>query len=383
MPPLHTTRVPMPHPPPPQQFSTAVGRGLALAALICASSVCAARAAGAAPGGPTTDRPQTREFVDSAGRHVMLPRTVHRVFAAGPPAAILLYTLAADKLLGWTRPLPAAARQYVAPDERNLPVLGRLSGRGNTANLETVLRRRPDVIVDYGSVAPTYVSLANRVQAQTGIPYVLIDGSFDTIPKAYRLLGKMLGASARAERLADYAEHTLRDVVRVRAQLPAGGGPGVYYGRGPDGLVTGLGGSINVELLGVVGAGNVAAAAGKGGLREVSMEQVLAWDPGVIVTLNPHFFRRVHSDPLWRGVRAVRDHRVYLAPDLPFGWFDRPPSVNRLMGVKWLLAVLYPRRAPQNLRQATREFYSMFYHVELDNRQLHQLLENAGGTDQR
>lgn len=358
-------------------------RRLALVALVCVNGPGMAQPAAAAPGHPTARQGQAREFVDSAGRHITLPRTVHRVLAAGPPAAILLYTLAPEKLLGWTRPLHAAARQYIAPAERDLPVLGRLSGRGNTANLETVLRSRPDVIVDYGSVARTYVSLADRVQAQTGIPYVLIDGSFENIPKAYRLLGRMIGVGARAERLANYAERTVREVARVRAQLPPGNHPRVYYGRGPDGLVTGLEGSINVELLGVVGASNVAAAAGTGGLREVSMEQVLAWDPGVIVTLNPHFFRRVHRDPLWRGVRAVRNHRVYLAPDLPFGWFDRPPSVNRLMGVKWLLAVLYPRHAPQSLPQATREFYSLFYHVELNDRQLHQLLGSARGTDER
>jgi iron complex transport system substrate-binding protein len=384
--PLRTTRVPLSRRPPAPRFRPAAEgwvRGLALAMLVCVTWTGAARPAYAAPSGPTPTHGQTREFVDSAGRHVMLPHTVHRVFAAGPPAAILLYTLAPEKLLGWTRPLATAAHEYILPADRDLPVLGRLAGRGNTANLEAVLRARPDVIVDYGAMAPTYVSLANRAQAQTGIPYVLIDGSFDNIPTAYRLLGKMLGESARAQRLAHHAENTRREVARLRAQLPPGARPRVYYGRGPDGLVTGLRGSINVEALSVVGAVNVAAAAGKGGLREVSMEQVLAWDPGVILTLNPHFFHRVHRDPLWRGVRAVRDHRVYLAPDLPFGWFDRPPSVNRLMGVKWLLAVLYPRHAPQKLQQATREFYSLFYHVKLNDRQLHQLLENAGGTDQR
>ena len=322
---------------------------------------------------------QTRVFVDAAGRRVRLPLTVRRIFAAGPPAAILLYTLAPEKLLGWPRPLRAAEAEYIASAYRRLPALGRLTGRGNTANVEAVLEARPDVIVDYGSVTPTYVSLADRVQAQTGIPYVLIDGAFRNIPKAYRMLGELTGESARAERLANYAASTLREVSSLRAQVMPGARPRVYYGRGPDGLETGLGGSINLEVLDIVGAVNVAAAAGPGGLTSVSMEQVLAWDPQVILTLDPHFFRGIYTDPLWRGVRAVREHRVYLAPDVPFGWFDRPPSVNRLMGVKWLLAVLYPRHAPQDLRAATREFYSLFYHVELSDGQLRHLLEHAGG----
>lgn len=90
---------------------------------------------------------------------------------------MLLYVLAPDRLMGWNRALTPSERAWVPAPYANLPTLGRLTGRGNTANIEVVLRARPDVIVDYGSVRPTYVSLADRVQAQRGIPYVLIEGS--------------------------------------------------------------------------------------------------------------------------------------------------------------------------------------------------------------
>ena len=60
-------------------------------------------------------------------------------------------------------------------------------------NLEVLLQAQPDLIVDFGSVRDTYISLADRVQAQTGIPYVLIDGRFESTAAAVRLLGEMLG----------------------------------------------------------------------------------------------------------------------------------------------------------------------------------------------
>ena len=85
---------------------------------------------------------------------------------------------------------------------------------------------------------------------------------------------------------------------------------------------------------------------------------------------------RALSNPLWAQVAAVRSGRVYLAPHLPFGWFDRPPSVNRLIGLPWLRHILYPGESPADLRQQTRNFYQMFYHVELDERQLDRLLGN-------
>lgn len=132
-----------------------------------------------------------------------------------------------------------------------------------------------------------------------------------------------------------------------------------------------------MEVLERVGGVNVAAAAGKGGLTKVSVEQVLAWNPDVILALDPRFYRSVATDPLWRSVKAVRDRRVYLAPNLPWGWFDAPPGVNRLIGVRWLMATLYPRQFPESLRDTTREFYKLFYQVELTDAQLGTLLTPA------
>jgi iron complex transport system substrate-binding protein len=126
-----------------------------------------------------------------------------------------------------------------------------------------------------------------------------------------------------------------------------------------------------------VGARNVAAAAGKGGLTTVSLEQVLAWNPDVILALEPQFYRDVTHNPLWSGIRAVRDRRIYRAPSLPFGWFDSPPGANRLIGLRWLAAILQPEAGTHDLRQATRDFYRQFYHVQLTDELLDTLLRDA------
>src|SRR5215470_11092813 len=95
---------------------------------------------------------------DSAGRAVAVPARVERVFPAGPPAAILLYTLAPELLLGWPRANRAEECAFMLPDICTRPEVGRLTGRGNTANLESVLALKPDLILDVGSTAPTFVS---------------------------------------------------------------------------------------------------------------------------------------------------------------------------------------------------------------------------------
>lgn len=309
---------------------------------------------------------------DGAGRAVPVPARVERVFPAGPPAAILLYTLAPELLIGWPRTNRPEEREFLLPDVGGRPEVGRITGRGNTANLEVVLTLKPDLILDVGSVNPTYVSLAERVQQQTGIPYALLDGRFDGISPAYRTLGALIGRHAQGEAFARSAEDMITTITRRIAAITPERRPRVYYARGTRGLETGLGGSINVETIELI-ARNVAGGT-RGGLANVSIEQVLLWDPEVIITIDQDFAADVPNDPAWASVAAVRTRRVHLSPKLPFGWVDFPPSVNRLIGLWWLAKILYPDLFPEDLRALTRDFYSRFYHVTPNDMQIDRVL---------
>jgi iron complex transport system substrate-binding protein len=137
-------------------------------------------------------------FIDSAGRQVELPAHVDHVFPAGPPASAILYMVAPEKLLGWTAAPSPGVRAFMPARYADLPEVGRLTGRGNTANLEAVVKAGPDLILDVGSLGPTYASLAERVQEQTHIPYALIGGSLADTPATLRTLGQLLGATDNA-----------------------------------------------------------------------------------------------------------------------------------------------------------------------------------------
>ena len=318
-----------------------------------------------------------RDFQDDAGRIVSVPERVEHVFTAGPPAAILLYTLAPDMMLGWPRENRSPEKEFMAEPYASLPATGRLTGRGGTVSPEAVLALKPDVILDVGSTRATFVDLADRVQAQTGIAYLLLAGHFENAAHTYRTLGKLLGVEDRAERLATWAETMIAEIDRRIAAIPERARPRVYYGRGPEGLETGLAGSINTEILERVGAVNVAAAAGPGGLAQVSLEQILVWNPEVIITTDPNFHDLARSDQRWSEVAAVKAGRVHLAPRLPFGWVDFPPGVNRLIGARWLVSVLYPEQFPEDIQPVVKDFYKQFYHVDLTDAQVHRLLTEA------
>jgi iron complex transport system substrate-binding protein len=309
---------------------------------------------------------------DDAGRAVTIPARVQRVFPAGPPAEILLYSLAPELLLGWSRARRPEECAYLLPEICARPEVGRLTGRGNTANLESVIALKPDLILDVGAIADTYTSLANRTQEQTGIPYALLDGRFLSLSTSYEKLGRLIGRETDGADFAAYCKILLNDITGRIANVPADKRPRVYFARGTRGLMTGLGGSINVETIELM-ASNVAGE-NKGGLANVSIEQVLLWNPDVIITIEQDFAANVGKDPAWSSVTAVKNGRVHLSPKMPFGWVDFPPSVNRLIGLWWLGKVLYPDLFKEDLRELTRNFYFKFYHVKPTDAQIENVL---------
>lgn len=314
-----------------------------------------------------------RTVTDATGREVQVPANPARVFAAGPPASTLLYVLKPEAMVGWVRAPREADLPYLRPEVAALPELGQLTGKGDTLNLEVLLTATPDLIVDYGTVNDTYKDLATRVQDQSGVPYVLIDGGFAHLPQSIRQMGDVLAVPERAETLATYAEGVLAETDALLAGIPEDQRPAVYLARGPEGLETATKGSINAEIIERAGGRNVAAE-GTGNLATVSPEQVQAWAPDVIITIDRDFAANVGTMPEWQGIPAVANGRVYLAPAAPFGFIDRPPSVNRLIGLKWLAHKLYPDRATGDLRADVAGFYDLFYSVTLDDTALSALL---------
>ena len=315
---------------------------------------------------------------DAAGRTISLPQQVTRVFAAGPPAALPIWSIAPDLLAGWVRTPRGAELAFLPPQAATLPETGRLTGQaGDTASIEAVVASRADLILDYGSVSPSYAALADRLQAQTGLPTMLLDGSLARIPDTFRLLGSILGRQDAAASCAEAAARLLNEARETAAWLASRSRPRVFYARGPQGLETGLSGSINTEIIEFCGAENVAATrAGTGGLTQVSAEQVLLWDPDWIITPEATLAAAMPAHPFWGSLRAVRAARVAIAPVLPYGWVDNPPSVNRLLGLAWL-PVLFGHRSAADLPGRIGVLSEMLYHRRPDDAQLATLLHGA------
>jgi iron complex transport system substrate-binding protein len=347
-----------------------------LAALLCSS--------GCHRSSPSDNRAETRVVIDMVGRQVPVPLQIHRVYGMSPMGTILVYTLDPSLLVGWNyQPAPGEKALLLEP-YRDLPVLGGWFGKDSTGNLEKIMQARPDVLISMGD--PLGTAQAERVQGQTHIPVFVIKGGLENLPAAYQKAGELLGNAPRAALLAAECRQTLDDITQKISSIPLKKRRRYYYAEGPKGQETEPAGSSHAESMNFAGGMNVAAGVEeqKGyGHSPVSMEQVLRWNPEVVITGYDHlsspgeFYTDVWIDPRWKNVAAVRNREVYETPQYPFCWIDRPPSVNRIIGIKWLANMFYPELFQYDMRNETRHFYEKFYHIKVTEAQLDEILATA------
>jgi iron complex transport system substrate-binding protein len=127
------------------------------------------------------------------------------------------------------------------------------------------------------------------------------------------------------------------------------------------------------------------------GMAAVSIEQIIQWQPDVIVawsgmpaglglpkTAKKELTTREYilTDAVWQQVAAARNKKVYQVPALPFGWIDRPPSINCLPGVLWLATQLYPKNITFDLNVALKAYFRLFYHVEITDNDIFYLINS-------
>lgn len=320
------------------------------------------------------------KLIDMAGREVILPKNVDTVFSIGPVGTIVLYTLAPEKMVGWNYSLKDGEKRYIDEKYHDLPNLGG-AGREIT-NYEELLKIDPDIIITMGKINDTEISQVEEMEEQLDKNIIIIDDDINELDKAYLLLGRILDKEEKAGELAKYSKDVLDDIEENSKILTEDMKVNLYYAEGPDGLQTEPAGSWHGLVMDMVGANNVVKLVEEGtvGKSEVSIEQVLAWNPDIIISWDDErggYYSGILEDPIWNDIKAVKDGEVYEIPNKPFNWLDRPPSVNRILGLKWLGNLLYPDIYNYNMRDEVKEFYGKFYHYDLTEEEIDELLKNT------
>ena len=331
----------------------------------------------------TQETAETREITDMAGRKVTVPaaENIESVFSTGPVAAIFLYMVAPDKLLGWNYELNDVEKSIILDKYQDLPNFG----MGDAVNYEAVIAANPTIAINSGKINDAMVSDCDALSESLGIPVVAVDNELNNSAEAFRFMGELLGVEDHAEELAQYAEQVFTDI-NALSDIPEEKKVSVYFGNGEDSLETAPRGSQHAQILDAINAVNVAdLELGDGSRVQISAEQLLAWDPDVIVVngepkadkSGSSAAEDILSNPDYASLKAVQDQKVYGTPNAPFSWVDRPAGPNRLIGMRWFSALIYPEYIKCDINEEIHKFFDLFYHVDLSDEQLENVLKGT------
>lgn len=318
------------------------------------------------------------QITDMAGRSVDVPADINKTYSTAGSVTILLYMLAPDTMIGWNS--LNGTQNYMQTKYKELPILGGGQGQGQgNANYETVAAKNPDVIFTGHSGDNDTI---NRLQEKFGsIPVLDVEGdnNISSIVPAIKFMGTVLGKQNQSDQLINFYNNIINQVNSTVATIPDSQKKKVYYARSADGLTTFAPDSPQTQLINICGGKSVVESPVSSGGMVVSMELILQWNPDVIITSSPPFYKNVYSDRSWQNINAVKNKQVYLTPQDPFNWFESPPGANTIIGIGWTAKMLYPDKFTSlDMNSLTKEFYSKFYHYNLTSSEVSSILSSSG-----
>ncbi len=329
----------------------------------------------------TANTPAIFTFTDSLGRTAELPTNITKVALSGPLTQIVLFALCPDKIVGLATAWDSTAEEYLDTKYYNLPLLGQLYGGKGSLNLETIVATGAQVVIDVGEQKDNMAADLDTLQDQIGIPFVHIDAYTDGMGDCYRKLGELLNMPAEAKVLADYCDKVYADTLNIVSQVGEAGKANLLYCLGDAGLNVSAKGSYHAEIIDLL-ANNLAVVdnpSAKGTGNEVDLEQIMLWDPDVIIFSNGSIYSTVGSNSDWSTITAIKNGQYYEAPYGPYNWMGFPPSVQRYLGMIWMSQLLYPDIAQYDVYAKVTQYFDLFYHCDLTQEQYNRLVANSLG----
>ena len=237
-------------------------------------------------------------------------------------------------------------------------------------NLEEIIAAKPDVV--FGS-NEKYRDMFTAV----GIPFINCSfKTYDEMIRSVQLTAEVFGGEAVdiANRYTAYLKERLDWVAKRVEDIPEENRTTVAHGNSIYELNFDGANTIIDEWIKYADGINAAAEGMTGNLQTISMEQVLQWDPDVLITGKPkNQVDQVMSDPAWANLKAVKNGRVYSNPKGVFAW-DRY-GVESALQPQWCAKLLYPGLFEDfDIAQELKNFYHTFFYYELSDQQAQMIL---------
>jgi iron complex transport system substrate-binding protein len=314
---------------------------------------------------------------DMTGRSVMIPQSedIGRIAVLTSPQVLVAYAVGVrDKLCGVTDAVKKCdLLTMYDPHLKKVPAVRSEEGQ---VNIEALLRADPDIVI--GSEADMAA-----VEKSPGLTALRINdsqahGSMSQIREEMRFFGSVFGKEEKAEQYVIYLDNILSLIKFSLADIPADKRLKVFMGFNADHLTTYGSDTFMDDCVKAAGCVNAAGAISgsdekDGGLATVSMEQLLSWDPDIVIVDNSSPDDLL-NDPSWSKLKAVQNKRVYR---LPTGLFilSRASCEAAVLVPQWLAITAYPDKLNfLDMNDRVREFYAKNFNFQLTDNIIHNIL---------
>ena len=334
-----------------------------------------------APAEETPAEAEAVEFTDSLGRTVTLPANITRIAPSGAVATMILAAIAPECMVT-IHAVPSESQMAFLPANlAALPETGQMYGSKANLNLETLLSADPQVVIDLGDKKDDMVEDLDALQEQIGLPVIFLEADLPHMAEAFRTLGGLLaGKTERGEELASLVDRTTAMAEENAAKITDDRKVRAMYTTGEDGLGTNAAGSIQAQVLDLVGVENavvVEDVSSKGGGNVISLEQLYNFDPDVILFAANSIYNTVTDDTAWAQLTAISTGKYYEVPGSPYSWLSGPPSMNMILGVWWLGNLIYPEIHDYDMTAMAQELYKTLWGYDLSADEVTALLANS------
>lgn len=316
-------------------------------------------------------KPVKQTITDMMGNKVEIPVEVKRIGDSWPANNEVVAMLGAGSKIVATYYTPQSRPWLfkVVPDMNKAIQTFDTNG----VNIEELIKTKPDLVfVTQGDKNAKKIT-------EAGIPVVEFKTfkNFEELKELFKFTASMLGEKEkqRADLYASYLDSKLNMLTDVTSKIPEEKRSKVLHIASLSPLAIDGKDTIINSWIEVAGGVNAAKEI-TGNMVKVNMEQVLKWNPDVIVIGNSMLkdWEKVLTDPGWTNISAIKTKKVYLNPDGAFLW-DRYGAEEALQ-IQWAAKLFNPDKFPDlDIAKETKTFYKTFFSYDLTDNDVQKILK--------
>ena len=250
---------------------------------------------------------------------------------------------------------------------------------GGSLNIEELAKVKPDLIFVRKDMIKN--NAQRELLEKFNIPAIVIEyQSIKEQQQAIKIIGEAIGSQETALAFNNYYDQCLSKISSLIQKIPPQKRIKVYHAVNEP-FKTDAYDSLPADWIKRAGAINVSAKQKnilKGNDLFVNIEQILLWNPEVIITNESESRDFILKDVQWKNIKAVKNKKVYQMPNGISRW-GHPGSLETPLALLWSLKTIYPKYAQNiNLEKETLYFYENFFHYQLSSQMVAKILKGKG-----